>query len=144
MYGIRQEVLPASGVEFSASLRLTSATLEHLPSGANADGSSASSPRHAIASRALFNLVVARSNILRIFEVREYEAPSVAEKEAERERNGEVRRGTEAVEGEVAMDDGGEGYVNVGGLKVILILRYPRQCEGNLLLERVSPSMRKT
>jgi cleavage and polyadenylation specificity factor subunit 1 len=29
-----------------------------------------------------------------------------------------VRRGTEAVEGEVEMDEGGEGWVNMGSVKV--------------------------
>lgn len=127
MYAIRQEVLPASGVEFCASLNLTPSTLAHLPLPTDndiegvRDSNSSTSIRHAIASRALFNLVVARSNILRIFEVREHPAPVSAEVEAEGERSGKERKGTEAVEGEVEMDDGGEGYVNVGEIKVTAV-----------------------
>lgn len=118
MYAIRQELLPASGVEFSTSLLLTPSTLEQN-SAAEASGSTLPpSVRHAVASRVLFNLVVARSNLLRIFEVREHVVPISLEAEKERERNGKVRRGTEPVEGEVEMDESGEGFVNVGGLKV--------------------------
>jgi len=58
-------------------------------------------------------VVVARSNILRIFEVREEPAPVSTQSEDERERKGKVRRGTEAVEGEVEMDEQGEGFVNI-------------------------------
>jgi len=58
-------------------------------------------------------VVVARSNILRIFEVREEPAPVSTQNEDERERKGKVRRGTGAVEGEVEMDEQGEGFVNI-------------------------------
>jgi hypothetical protein len=71
--------------------------------------------RHTLAARALYNVVVARSNLLRVFEVRA-DAPPLAPDAADG-RDG-VRMGTEAVEGEVAMDEGGEGFVNIGGGKV--------------------------
>jgi len=57
------------------------------------------------------NLVVARSSLLRIFEVREEPAPVV--KDEEKDRTLTVRRGTEAVEGEVEMDEQGDGYINI-------------------------------
>ena len=63
-------------------------------------------------------MVVARSNLLRIFEVREEPPPVSQKKEDERERRASVRKGTEAVEGEVEMDGSGEGFVNVGIVKV--------------------------
>ncbi|KZT07933.1 uncharacterized protein LAESUDRAFT_724410 [Laetiporus sulphureus 93-53] len=107
MQALRQEILPPSGVEFAACLKLTPSTLpdSKLP------GSSAGS------SRVLFNVVVARSNLLRIFEVREEPAPFSSQKEDERDRRASVRKGTEAVEGEVEMDVSGEGFVNMGSVK---------------------------
>ena len=50
MHALRQEIQPASGVEFATSLKLTPSTLD--------------------APRVLCNVVVARSSLLRIFEVR--------------------------------------------------------------------------
>ena len=41
-----------------------------------------------------------------------------AQREEERERKAAVRRGTEAVEGEVEMDTDGEGFINLGKIKV--------------------------
>ncbi|PPQ82730.1 hypothetical protein CVT26_000474 [Gymnopilus dilepis] len=129
MHSLRQEILPPSGVEFSTTLKLTPSCLSSSPSSSSAISTSNGqsnpaspapvSPRHAITSRVLCNLIVARSNLLRIFEVREEPAPidlkAVEERERERERReGGVRRGTEAVEGEVEMDVGGEGFVFVG------------------------------
>lgn len=64
-------------------------------------------------------MVVARSNLLRIFEVREEPAPVSTHADDERERKGKTRRGTEAVEGEVEMDEQGEGFVNIA--KVIYL-----------------------
>ena len=113
MHALRQELLPPSGVEFAACLRFTSSTLS--------DASSSST------GRALFNIVVARSSLLRIFEVREEPAPISAQKEEERERRASVRKGTEAVEGEVEMDASWEGFVNMGTVKVN-VLRIRNSC----------------
>ncbi|KAH0581631.1 hypothetical protein H2248_011332 [Termitomyces sp. 'cryptogamus'] len=104
MHALRQEILPPSGVEFATSLRLTPSTLEELPTPPNA------TTRHEFAARALCNVVIARSSILRIFEVRE--EPVVPQVDDERERK-KALKGTEAVEGEVAMDEQGEGFVNI-------------------------------
>ena len=106
MHALRQELLPPSGVEFAACLKFTSSTLS--------DASSSSTQ----AGRTLFNVVVARSSLLRIFEVREEPAPISTQKEEEKERRATVRKGTEAVEGEVEMDASGEGFVNMGTVKV--------------------------
>ncbi|GLB39375.1 putative CPSF A subunit region [Lyophyllum shimeji] len=104
MHAFRQEILPPSGVEFATSLRLTPSTLGELPTPPNA------TTRHEFAARALCNVVVARSNLLRIFELREEPAP--LQVDDERERRSKARR-AEAVEGEVEMDEQGEGFVNI-------------------------------
>jgi hypothetical protein len=115
MHALRQEILPPSGVEFATSLKLTPSTLadQVLPTPPN------SSTRQELAARALCNIVVARTSLLRIFEVREEPAPVPTQAEDERDRRSKVRRGTEAVEGEVEMDEQGEGFVNMGSAKVI-------------------------
>ncbi|KAI0777316.1 CPSF A subunit region-domain-containing protein [Trametes elegans] len=105
MQALRQEILPPSGVEFAACLKFTPSTL------------SDSGPSTSQGGRTLFNVVVARSNLLRIFEVREEQAPISTQKEDERDRRATVRKGTEAVEGEVEMDASGEGFVNMGTVK---------------------------
>jgi len=105
MHALQQEILPASGVEFATSLKLLPSTRQDSPA--------SSSVRHEVVARVLCNVVVARSNILRIFEVREEPAPVSTQNEDERERKGKVRRGTGAVEGEVEMDEQGEGFVNI-------------------------------
>ncbi|KAI0634706.1 CPSF A subunit region-domain-containing protein [Trametes polyzona] len=105
MQALRQEILPPSGVEFAACLKFTPSTL------------SDSGPSTSQSGRTLFNVVVARSNLLRIFEVREEPAPISPHKEDERDRRASVRKGTEAVEGEVEMDASGEGFVNMGTVK---------------------------
>jgi cleavage and polyadenylation specificity factor subunit 1 len=107
MHVLRQEVLPPSGVEFVTNLKLTPSTLGDLPTPPNV------TTRHELAVRALCNLVVARSSLLRIFEVREELAPIPTQADDERERWAKVRRGTEAVEGEVEMDEQGEGFINI-------------------------------
>ena len=107
MQALQHEILPPSGVEFAACLKLTPSTV----TANNASGSQSY-------RRALFNVVVARSNLLRIFEVCEEPAPISTQKDDERERRAGVRRGTEAVEGEVEMDASGEGFINVGTVKV--------------------------
>ncbi|EMD34631.1 hypothetical protein CERSUDRAFT_116804 [Gelatoporia subvermispora B] len=111
MQALRQEILPPSGVEFAACLKLTPSTLD----GGSSTPSAASSSQ--AVGRALFNVVVARSSLLRIFEVREEPAPISSQKEDERERRASVRKGTEAVEGEVEMDGSGEGFLNMGSVK---------------------------
>ncbi|KAL6299343.1 CPSF A subunit region-domain-containing protein [Sparassis latifolia] len=108
MEALRQEILPPSGVEFAACLKLTPSTLPGSPS---------TSAQAEPAGCALFNVVVARSNLLRIFEVRKDPAPISTHKEDERERRASVRKGTEAVEGEIEMDASGEGFVNMGSVK---------------------------
>ncbi|KAF8970332.1 CPSF A subunit region-domain-containing protein [Flammula alnicola] len=105
MHALRQEILPASGVEFATSLKLTPSTRISTPSNV--------STRHEFVSRVLCNVVVARSSLLRIFEVREEPTPIQPQVDDERERRSNVRRGTEAVEGEVEMDEQGDGYINI-------------------------------
>lgn len=88
MHALHQEILPPNGVEFVTSLKLTPSTLLVPPNG------------RISSTRTLCNLVVARSNHLRIFEVCE-------------EPGRDERKGMEAVEGEIEMDTGGEGFGNI-------------------------------
>ena len=111
MQALRHEILPPSGVEFAACLNLTPST---IPSSSSSQ----------VTTRVLFNVVVARSNLLRVYEVREELAPISSQKDDERERRSTVRKGTEAVEGEVEMDASGEGYVNMGSVKVNSYTQY--------------------
>lgn len=111
MQALRHEILPPSGVEFVACLNLTPST---IPSSSSSQ----------VTTRVLFNVVVARSNLLRVYEVREELAPISSQKDDERERRSTVRKGTEAVEGEVEMDASGEGYVNMGTVKVNSYTQY--------------------
>lgn len=115
MHALHQEILPPSGVEFATSLKLTPSTVKEweLPVPPNA------STRHELTARVLCNVVIARSNILRIFEVREELATVSVQDEEEREKIGKIRKDTEAVESEVSMDRQGEGFVNIA--KVIWI-----------------------
>jgi cleavage and polyadenylation specificity factor subunit 1 len=102
MYALRQELISPNGVEHSLFMKLTSSCV------------SSSSQTKVIA-----NLVVARSNLLRIFEVREEAAPLPSLEEVEGKANaGTSKVGTEAVEGEVEMDQEGEGFVSVAQVKV--------------------------
>src|SRR6266852_6846049 len=110
MQALHQEILPPSGVEFATTLKLTPSTLPEV----SPPASSASQSRGS-----LYNLVVARANILRVFEVKEGPVPISLQLEDERQRRADVRRGTEAVEGEVEMDGQGEGFINMGSVKVI-------------------------
>ncbi|KAI0088958.1 CPSF A subunit region-domain-containing protein [Irpex rosettiformis] len=103
MQAIYHEILPPSGVEFATCLKFTPSTVAQ-------NGPSSSQTN----KRALFNIVVARSNLLRVFEVCEEPVPISTQKDDERERRASVRKGTEAVEGEVEMDASGEGFVNIG------------------------------
>ncbi|KAL0957913.1 hypothetical protein HGRIS_000094 [Hohenbuehelia grisea] len=102
MHALRQELVPASGVEFITSLKLTPASLENLP------------VRHELAARVLCNVVVARSNLLRIFAVYDEPATMLGHMDEERDRKAQVRKGTEAVEGEVQMEELGDGFINLG------------------------------
>ncbi len=129
MQAIYREIVPPSGVEFAACLKFTPSTVsQNVPSGSQSN------------KRALFNIVVARSNLLRVFEVCEEPVPISTERDDERERRASVRKGTEAVEGEVAMDASGEGFVNMGTVKVNLrlsirlchIIAFVYACNGNL------------
>ena len=115
MHAVRHEILPPSGVEFAACLKLTPSTVARDTQPAFG-GAGASDSFGTV----LYNVVVARSNSLRIFEVRQELAPISTQKEDERERRASVRKGTEAVEGEVEMDASGEGFVNMGAVKVNL------------------------
>ena len=108
MHALRQEILPPSGIEFATCLKFTPSTLSKGPSSQT--------------GRTLFNVVVARSSLLRIFEVREEPAPVDAQREDEKERRASVRKGTEPVEGEAQMDASGDGFMNVGMVKVNTIL----------------------
>ncbi|KAJ6481684.1 CPSF A subunit region-domain-containing protein [Mycena sanguinolenta] len=84
MHALHQEILPPNGVEFVTSLKLTPSTLPVPPSG------------RISSRRTLCNLVVARSNLLRIFEVCEEQAPSASQLD--------VRKGAEEVEHDVEME----------------------------------------
>ncbi|KAA1478696.1 hypothetical protein DENSPDRAFT_845850 [Dentipellis sp. KUC8613] len=114
MQALHQDILPPSGVEFATTLKLTPSTVgpKHP-----AEASTSTLPDDNSSKRALYNIVVARSNLLRVFEVREEPAPISSAADDERERRSNVRRGTEAVEGEVEMDEQGEGFVNMGSVK---------------------------
>lgn len=100
MHALHQELVPASGVEFLTTLKLTHSTVPV-------------SARHELAARVLCNVVVARSNILRIFEVREELAQLPEDYEQDRERKGKSRRDMDAVEAETSMDKQGDGFVNI-------------------------------
>ena len=113
MQALHQEILPPSGVEYATTLKLTPATLAD-----SAVPSTSTSYPHSYQG-ALYNVVVARANILRIFEVTETPAP-MSHYQDERNRRTDVPRGTEAVEGEVEMDTQGEGFVNMGSVKVTM------------------------
>lgn len=113
MQALHQEILPPSGVEYAATLKLTPATLAD-----SAVPSTSTSHPHSYQG-ALYNVVVARANILRIFEVTETPAP-MSQYQDEQNRRTDVPRGTEAVEGEVEMDTQGEGFVNMGSVQVTI------------------------
>ena len=96
MQALHHELLPPSGVEFAISLKLAPSTLfRQSATSTEPNGDALQTPRY------VCNLVVARGNLLRIFEVREVaELPS-----QQMLSDRKVRRDTEAVEGEVEMDD---------------------------------------
>ncbi|KAG9311848.1 CPSF A subunit region-domain-containing protein [Chiua virens] len=94
MHALRHDILSASGVDFAVSLNLTSST-----------------------SSTVVNIVTAKSNLLRVYGIRELPSPIFDHVESERDKRARVRKGTEAVEGEVEMDQSGEGWVNMGTVK---------------------------
>lgn len=102
MHALRHDVLPPSGVEFAVALKL-------MPPVVAGPAASLGSSR---------NIVTARSNVLRIYDVQDRPFTASGHVESEREKRAHVRKGTEPVEGEVEMDQGGEGWVNMGSVKV--------------------------
>jgi cleavage and polyadenylation specificity factor subunit 1 len=130
MHALYQEILPPSGVEFATVLCLTPASLaQTTPSDSSSFASS--SGIAASGSKALCNVVVARLNVLRIYEVREELAPiggggSGYGDGTKGDDHGGEKEGTEAVEGEVEMDEGGEGFINIA--KVYLSFLRPFNC----------------
>lgn len=113
LHALHQEILPPSGVEFVVSLKLTPSTTQN--SGID-DG-----------TKVLCNVVVARTNLLRIFEVREQPPPTHSDEE--RDKKAKVRKGTEAVEGEVEMDEHGEGFINIAQvITTTLLFQVYTQC----------------
>ena len=95
MYALRRSLLRPSGVEFAASLNLTPSTKTSNP-----DNESFTATQEV--SKVLCNLIVARTNVLRIYEVREEPLPILRPNGHDKERRHKVRRDTEAVEGEEA------------------------------------------
>jgi len=92
MHALRHDILPPSGVEFATTLELTPSTIT---------GSSSQEKL----PRVLTNAVVSRSNLLRIFEVWEQPPQISTYIEDEQERRAHIRKDTEAVNGEVEMDE---------------------------------------
>ncbi|KAI6021714.1 CPSF A subunit region-domain-containing protein [Pisolithus microcarpus] len=103
MHALRHELLPPSGVDFAIALKLTPSTIPKPSS--KRDPSS------------FLNIVTARSNILRVYEVRHQPLVTPNHVDSERQRRAQIRKGTEPVEGEVEMDHGGEDWVNLGSVK---------------------------
>lgn len=120
MQVLRSEVLYPSGIEHAVSLKL-------LPSIV-----SRRQPQDAenVSPRAICNLVVARSNLLRIYEVVEEQAALQFSRPLDKDGRTRVRKDTEAVEGEVEMDMQGEGFVNMGSVKVVS--SFPASCQSSL------------
>lgn len=112
MHAIRHQVLPASGVEYATYLHLT-------PSSLRTSRPSSSAPLTAGTSAyTAYNLVVARANVLRIFDVRRGPPPPPsAGKSDARARKTPMKAGTEPLEGEVILDEGGEGFLSMGAIK---------------------------
>lgn len=109
MQVLRSEVLHPSGVEHAVSLKLIPTTVNRRqPQDAES-----------ISPRAICNLVVARSNLLRVYEVVEEQAAFQFSRQLEKDGQTRSRKDTEAVEGEVEMDGQGEGFVNMGSVKVV-------------------------
>ena len=107
MQALRSEILPPSGFHFATTLKLLPYTVCRTRS-QYADPSEQTS---------LYNLVVARSNFLKIYEVIEEDLP-LNHTHGKSYRDGKE---ADAVEGEVEMDSQGEGFVNMGTVKVLSI-----------------------
>jgi cleavage and polyadenylation specificity factor subunit 1 len=101
MQALRNELLPPSGVQFATSLRLLPYTVCRRRKQYTEPSEQSS----------LCNLVTARSNILRIYEI-------VEETVMINQSHAKTTRDADAVEGEVEMDTQGEGFVNMGSVKV--------------------------
>lgn len=102
-FALHEEVLRPTGVEFAVSLSLV------------APAATSSSSDVEI----LGNIVVARSNVLKVFEVRRQSASLRPDLGIAMHPMRD--QGSEGVPGEVEMDIQGDGFVNVGELKVILL-----------------------
>lgn len=112
MHALRHDILPPSGVDFAVALNFSS-----------------SSP----------TIVTAKSNFLRVYAIREQLAPISDHVASERDKRARVRKGTEAVEGEVEMDQSGEGWVNMGTVKVSTWHPSLVKCALSTRLSRVQP-----
>lgn len=113
MQAFRSEILPPSGVQLAACLNfLPSLVTRRRP---DADGTT---------RKAVCNIVVAFSHLLRIFEVVEepISVQTYGSQGGGKSGWSRVRKDTEPVEGEVEMDTQGEGFVNMGAVKVVLYL----------------------
>lgn len=106
-FALHQEILRPSGVEFAISLNLV---------GPLAISSSSD-------VQVLGNLVVARSNVLKVFEIRRQLASLRADLADPQDIAG--ARADNGVVGEVEMDTQGDGFVNVGELKVTFAAAQP-------------------
>lgn len=109
MQALRCEILEPSGVEYASGLKLAPSTI--VRPDLTGSGETSGLPKY------LCNLVVARSNRLRIFEVVEENAPVL---QTTNDKWSKVRKDTEPVEGEVEMDTQGEGFIFMGAVKVCL------------------------
>jgi cleavage and polyadenylation specificity factor subunit 1 len=106
MQALRSELLPPSGVQFAASLKLLPYTVNRRRR------QYVETSDHEV----VCNLVVARSNFIRIYEIVEEVLPiGLTHVKGASSRAGKE---SEAVEGEVEMDTQGEGFVNLGTVKV--------------------------
>jgi len=104
MNAFRQDLLPPSGVEYAVSLKFTPFARGRYPTPGGGE--------------VVANLVVARQNLLRVFDVRVEAAPLPTQAQVLAGDHGRSRRGMDTVEGEVQMDVGGEGFVSVAAVKV--------------------------
>lgn len=123
MQAVYQEILPPTGVDFATTLNLTPSTLASKNNGTSSPTPLAASTS---TSHVLTNLITAKNNWLRIYEVREEEVqlPSLSNEERKAQNSTKSRRGTEAVAGEIEMDSKGEGFVSVDTVKVLTIPKY--------------------
>ncbi|KLO09211.1 cleavage factor protein [Schizopora paradoxa] len=102
MFALRRELVSPSGVEYATSLKLIPSTIFR------------SHPSNGDAPQAIANLVVARSNTLRIYEIQEEDSLAFASSSG-KDNWPKAKKDTEAVEGEAEIE--GEGFVNLGLVK---------------------------